>query len=132
MSRKLLDNFHYGSTYQTICELAVTRLGFDAVWIEPVDLGIKGEPQEKVYGISPKEISQIQTQWEGHSSSSDWERESYKTIDDLNDQSEVLLEHKSFATFPLAVSGEKIGAIKLLSKDKNFFTNERIELPNPM
>ncbi len=108
--------------------MAVTRLGFDVAWIESKDLGIGGEPRELVYGILPAEIDRIRDQWERNATSSDYEKPWFKTINELPISNVEQPTLQSYAVFPLVVSGDKLGAIKLLSKDKDFFTSERIQL----
>jgi signal transduction histidine kinase len=127
-SRKLLDNFYNGSTYRTICEMAVTRLGLDVAWIEPINIGIGEEARETVYGIPFSAINDARSYWEQNTTSEDMENVYFRTIDEIPPPSIEQMEYKSFATFPLVFSGEKIGTIKLLSKDKDFFSPERLQL----
>lgn len=128
-SRKFLDNFDIVNIYRTICELAVTRLGYDAAWIEPVGLEIRGEAPETVYGIPHSSINQIKSLWEQNLSSSDWENIIVRTLDDVtllkgNNQN----GYHSYAALPLLFGGEIIGLLKLLSKDKHFITKECLQL----
>jgi signal transduction histidine kinase len=127
-SRKLLDNFYNGSTYRTICEMAVTRLGLDVAWIEPIKIGIGEETRETVYGIPLGAINDIRSYWEQNTTSEDMENVFFRTIDEMLLPAVEQMEYKSFAIFPLVFSGEKIGTIKLLSKEKDFFSSERLQL----
>jgi signal transduction histidine kinase len=128
-SRKLLNNFDFGSIYRTICELAVTRLGFDVAWIEPQEVVIRGESSITVYGIPQNSIHHIKANWEQNTTSKDWENVLIRTADEIilpKDNNNLV--YQSYAALPLVFSGEKIGVIKLLSKDKLFFTTESIQL----
>ncbi len=52
-SRTLLDNFEITNIFETICRLAVTRLGLDTAWIETIDLYDESKSQVYVHGVSP-------------------------------------------------------------------------------
>ncbi|MBW8012845.1 MAG: hypothetical protein FVQ83_16635 [Chloroflexi bacterium] len=128
-SRKLLDNFDFGSIYRTICELAVTRLGFDVAWIEPKELDIRSNSPITVYGIPQNSIFEIKALWEQNTTSTDWENVLIRTTDEIIlPKNNTNLVYQSYAALPLVFSGEKFGVIKLLSKDKFFFTTEYLQL----
>jgi integral membrane sensor domain MASE1 len=52
-SKTFLDNFEIASLFQTICRLAVTRLGLDIAWIETSDNRDGGDNHIIGYGIPP-------------------------------------------------------------------------------
>ncbi len=128
-SRKFLDNFDFGSIYRTICELAVLRIGLDGAWIEIEGIDYQFESPASVYGISLDSVVKMKTLWEHNTTSQDWENVLIRTTDNISSQKEDSNNvYNSYAALPLVFSGEKIGVLKLLSKNKDFFTRERLQL----
>jgi signal transduction histidine kinase len=120
-SRTFLDACEIASVHQTICRLPVTRLGLDVAWIEsPTREGGESRPLV-VHGI-PMEAVDIQKQiWEPGVRFSSQEACQIASLDDLP-AAGVDATYKSFAVFPLIFGGQPIGALKLLSRHKDFFS----------
>ncbi|KAA0265628.1 MAG: GAF domain-containing protein, partial [Chloroflexi bacterium] len=119
-SGTFLDNFEISSIYHTICRLAVTRLGLDAAWIEaPSREG--GETRSFAAHGMPVEAMDIQKK--------KWEREAQsqsvviETIDDVLDGKDIT--YQAYAAFPLTFSNHPIGALKMLSRRKDFFSEDK-------
>src|SRR4030042_4173660 len=58
-SKTFLDTFEITSIFQTICRLAVTRLGLDIAWIETGDHLIGGENRVIGYGLPPDTLQNL-------------------------------------------------------------------------
>lgn len=125
-SRIFLDASNPASIYQTISELAVSRIGLDAAWIEREGpRGAEVEPLASA-GISKAAINRM-------------DLSSYMLVHDEQpeqihvftlDGSEATPSHsgaafKSLAVVPLIFSEALIGELKLLSHDRQFFSSDR-------
>ncbi len=120
-SKTFLDNFEIQKLYQTICLLAVDRLGVDAVWIE-----INSDPfPPGMRGISHNQLKDLKKIWEdGHAAVID-KQVITKTGDQL---SHLPQGFQAYAAIPLLFSDEIIGVLKVLSNDREFFIVERLPL----
>lgn len=119
-SGTFLDNFEIASIYHTICRLAVTRLGLDAAWIEaPSREGGERRPSA-VHGIPIESVAIQKKKWERESGSQNFLIE---TIDDISDGKDAT--YRAYAAFPLTFSSQPIGALKMLSKRKDFFSEDK-------
>jgi signal transduction histidine kinase len=133
-SRTFLGNFDRESTFPTICQLAVEHLGVNAAWIEIL---LSDEKTMKVMaysGINLPEVNNVKKIWKEPSCPdqfSDDEETRKETADDappfISFQSEEnsVLGFSTYAMFPLRFGGKSLGALKLLSKQKDYFTNDR-------
>ncbi len=128
-SRKFLDNFDFRSIYQTICELSVNRIGLDGAWIEIERIENQFKSPTTVYGISQDIVVKMKNVWEQNMTSPDWENVIIKTTDNISSPGDKNNEiFHSYAALSLVFNGEKKGVLKLLSKNKYFFTSERLQL----
>ncbi len=119
-SGTFLDNFEIASIYHTICRLAVIRLGLDAAWIEaPSREGGERRPSA-VHGIPIESVAIQKKKWERESGSQNFLIE---TIDDISDGKDAT--YRAYAAFPLTFSSQPIGALKMLSKRKDFFSEDK-------
>jgi signal transduction histidine kinase len=125
-SRTFLDNADIPTIYDTICQLAVTRLGLDATWIETDGLGNSGVHLAAAHGIPFEAIPRLKATWDQDCEMEDLQQSRVKTIDELPPTTPRLnLAYQAYASIPLIFSGNPIGVLKLLSKNKQFFTNDR-------
>ncbi len=125
-SRTFLDNPDIPTIYHTICQLAVTRLGLDATWIETDGLGSSGVHLAAAHGVPIEAIPKLKSTWDHNYPMDDFQQNRVKTIDELPQSTpRSTLTHQSYASIPLVLSGKPIGVLKLLSKDKLFFTQDR-------
>jgi len=125
-SRTFLDNPDIPTIYNTICQLAVTRLGLDAAWIETDGLGSSGVHLAAAHGVPVEEIPKLKSIWDHNYPMEDFQQSRVKSIDQLLPSTpRSTLTHQSYASIPLVLSGKPIGVLKLLSKDKLFFTQDR-------
>ncbi len=124
-SRTFLDNFEIKNIFQTICRLAVTRLGLDIAWIETRDQYEDGENRTVVYGASASMVESL--------------KEKYPVMDTEHETSVPLIQdlvipapnighngnsYQAYAVFPLLFSNRVIGTLRLLSCEKGFFKND--------
>jgi signal transduction histidine kinase len=125
-SKNFLDNSDLTSIYQTICQLAVTRLGVEAAWIEKMS---HEEPEARpaaAYGINIEAIAGLKARWEKDSLPQDRGSFFIKTSDDLAQASFCAdSPYHSYAVVPLVFSNVLLGVLRLLSKGKAFFTVDR-------
>lgn len=124
-SRTFLDNFEITSIYRTICRLTVTRLGVDVAWIEaPSREGGETRPSA-VHGLPAEAIAVQQMKWEGGSQSEVQNACRVETIDDIPSSDPIDVTYNAYAVFPLTFSNRPIGALKMLSKCKDFFSEDK-------
>ncbi len=125
-SRTFLDNLDTTGIYQTICRAAVTRLGLDVVWIED-PCGEEGEPRvSAVYGLPIEAIPTEKMTWEQSSQLSPHTSFQIKTIDNLPLASDAIHpSYGAYAAFPLTISNRPVGTLKMLSKRKDFFSEDK-------
>ena len=125
-SKTLLDNSDVASIYHTILQLAVTRLGVDAAWIEIYHQAPTESGPAASCGIPLEMVSRLRTIWENESHDTSQNSPLVKTSDDLPSAPDVVnSSYRSYAAFPLIFSNKSIGVLKLLSKDKSFFSKDR-------
>lgn len=124
-SKTFLDNFEIKSIFQTICRLAVTRLGLDIAWIETSDSYDGGDNHIIGYGVPPSMLQRLKGKWsdsevyQGTPSPIIKNLDGISVADDLDSSA-----YQAYAIFPLLFSNRLIGSLRLLSKQKDFFTND--------
>jgi len=124
-SKTFLDNFEIASIFQTICRLAVTRIGLDIAWIETIDK-LDGEDNRIIgYGAPPSILQNLK----GKRMKSEVYLEMPSPIIIKLDGASIfgdldLSTYHSYAIFPLLFSNRLIGSLRLISKQKDFFTND--------
>ena len=122
-TKTFLDNFEITSIYHIICRQAVTRLGLDVSWIETRNE--TGSTPATVYGIAPDAIGGLKAMWQNLDPPQDTLRPVVKTLDDRSPSGEPAgTSYQSYAVFPLIFSNRLIGTLRLLSKRRDFFTND--------
>ncbi len=121
-SKTFLDNFETAKLYTTICKLAVERLGLDVSWLE-----IKGLGNHPIaaHGVPFSKIMPLQKDWGNEICANHPKNVVVKTIDEIANKEQT---YQSYASFPLVFSGKLIGLLKVLSKDKHFFSDEHLPL----
>ena len=125
-SKNFLDNSDLTSIYQTICQLAVTRLGVEAAWIETTAYEEPEARPAAAYGINIEAIAGLKARWEKDSLPQDRGSFFIKTSDDLAQASFCAdSPYHSYAVVPLVFSNVLLGVLRLLSKGKAFFTVDR-------
>jgi integral membrane sensor domain MASE1 len=123
-SRTFLDNFEIANIYHTICRLAVTHLGLDVAWLE-VPSREDGEACPSAIAGIPAEALEIQKrQWGSYLQSPPKNARMVVTVDDIHPPI-ANSTYNSYAEFPLIFSNQPIGALKLLSRSKDFFSVEK-------
>jgi len=121
-SKTFLDNFEIDKLYKTICKLAVKRLGLDVAWVETNG---QATSLAAIYGIHQNKVLALKGVWEKGMSFVHQDSIFVKTIDDLPDPEP---NYQAYAAFPLIFGGKVVGLLKVLSKDKQFFSKERLPL----
>jgi signal transduction histidine kinase len=125
-SKTFLDNFEIANIFQIICRLAVTRLGLDVAWIETRNQ--YGEEMDQLisYGAPPMVIRELRETWPKIDG---WQELAVPSIYELAGPptSGGMKEHEycSLAIFPLLFSNRSIGILRLLSKQKDFFSRDK-------
>lgn len=125
-SKTFLNNTDIQAIYHAICQLAVTRLGLDATWIETDGIGISEGHIAAAHGVPIKSIPNLKSFWDHDTSPQDNDQGHVRTIEEIPISAPRLdLSYQSYASIPLVFSGKPFGVLKLLSKDKRFFTQDR-------
>jgi signal transduction histidine kinase len=124
-SKTFLDNFEITSIYHTICRLAVTRLELDAAWIETP--GHEGEERHPpaAHGLPYEAIAVQKNKWELDSAPQIKNSFLIKTVDDIPSPEAGDRIYNAYAAFPLVFSGSPIGTLKMLSKSRDFFSEDK-------
>ncbi len=121
-SKTFLDNFEIASIFKVICQLAATRLGLDVAWIETKD---SSSNPATVYGIAPELIQGLKAKLLDLDPPEDTLHPVVKTLSDISTSGErIETPYQSYAVFPLLFSNRLIGTLRLLSKQKDFFTKD--------
>lgn len=123
-SKTFLDNFDIDNIYHTICRLAVMRLGLDVAWIES-PVGGDDSHLDAFHGLPPLAINTLTKEWESTLGTEEQHSSQILSGDDLPDSKRTNLTYNSFAIFPLIFSNKTIGLLKMLSKNKGFFTHDK-------
>jgi signal transduction histidine kinase len=122
-SKTFLDSFEVTSIFQTICTLAVTRLGLEVAWIETGEEG--SSTVATVYGVALDLIQGLKMQLQRYDLQ---EKTPQAVVRMLNDTSSSLegikTPYLSYAVFPLLFSNRLVGTLRLLSKRKDYFTKD--------
>jgi signal transduction histidine kinase len=121
-SRTFLDNFETNKLYKTICRLAVERLGLDVAWVEITN---QSTPNASVHGIAPSQLPRLREYWGNGSNRESQTNIVVRTVDNFPNQDQ---DFQAYAVFPLTFGGRLIGLLKVLSKDKLFFTEDQLPL----
>ena len=124
-SKTFLDNFEITSIYHTICRLAVTRLELDVAWIEAP--GHEGEERlpPAVYGLPYEAIAAQRNLWEQDTDPKNKKLFQIKTIDGVTLPEGEDRMYQAYAAFPLVFSDSTIGTLKLLSRNKAFYSEDK-------
>ncbi|MFV2043747.1 MAG: MASE1 domain-containing protein [Anaerolineales bacterium] len=122
-SRLFLNADKAAAIYQAICELAISRLGLDAAWIEH-----KTKVGEKAEAIASCGISDAEFQGLDLSVAHNAVPEQMHVfvLDASGPHTNSSNQpYKSLAIVPLMFSGALIGHLKLLSREAEFFSTDR-------
>lgn len=124
-SRTFLDNFEISSIYHTICRLAVTRLGLDVAWIEAPSQEGQETSLPAVYGLPAEAIAIQKKNWEFNLQTQAQNNYQIKRIGNISSSNDIDPTYQAYANFPLIFSSKPIGALKMLSKCRDFFSVEK-------
>jgi len=124
-SRIFMDNLEIKNIFQTICRLAVTRLGLDGAWIETRDSPEQGDGQIIAHGVNSNIIQGLKEMWPGLSPLEGLTTCEVKNLDRMRPSDRVVgASYRAYAVFPLLFSNQLIGNLCLLSKQNEFFTSD--------
>jgi signal transduction histidine kinase len=124
-SKTFLDNYEITNIFQTICRLAVTRLGSDISWIETKDGHDEGDNAVIGYGVPYTQLQQIIGVLSDTIIYQDQPLPMIFDLDDIEITKEFGLKpYTAYAIFPLVFSNQLIGSLRLVSKRKGFFTSD--------
>jgi signal transduction histidine kinase len=124
-SKTFLDNFEITSIYHTICRLAVTRLELDAAWIETPNPEGEEKRPPAAHGLPYEAIAVQKNKWERDSAPQIQDSFLIKTVDDIPSLEGGERVYNAYAAFPLVFSGRSIGTLKMLSKSRGFFSEDK-------
>lgn len=124
-SKTFLDSFEIESLFQTICRLAVTRLGLDIAWIETSGNLDGGDDHIIGYGAPPSTLQYLHGNWLDTELDQDSPATVIRNLDGIKIDPELnLAACRTYAKFPLLFSNRQIGSLRLISKQKDFFTTD--------
>jgi signal transduction histidine kinase len=124
-SKTFLDNFEIASIFQTICRLAVTRLGLDIAWIETSDNYVGGDNHVIGYGMPPAVLQNMKAKWSDSEVYQDLPTPIIKNLDGTSISDDLNVPaYQTYAIFPLLFSNRLIGSLRLISKQKDFFSKD--------
>jgi signal transduction histidine kinase len=124
-SRTFLDNFEVTGIYDTICRLAVTHLGLDVAWLEaPGRQGGDTRPFA-VHGLPFESIPLQKMNWERGLPPQEPNRCQVNTIGPTPPSGMTEVIYSAYAAFPLVFSSKAIGTLKMLSKCRDFFSEDK-------
>ncbi len=124
-SKTFLGYPHVPEIYSAICQQAVSRLGLDAAWLETAGQeGPNGRPAA-VHGLPLEGIADIQAAWETSIAAED--PAGVRVVHETH-ASSSRDGYQSYAAIPLVFSGRPLGVLRLLSREKSFFTPDRMLL----
>lgn len=122
-SRAFLDNFEITRLYKTICVLAVEHLGLDVAWIEMANQAI---PPAAVYGVAPSKVQTLKAIWENETPTGNQHDIVLRVSGEISIRDDE--GYQAYAAVPLVFSGKLIGLLKMMSRDKLIFTDDRLPL----
>ncbi len=124
-SKTFLDNFEIANIFQSICRMAVTRLGIDIAWIDTKNRYDGNENGFSGYGISSPVLLKLIDKLPDTEKSTDLSSSIILDLAIPSIQQDIdLSAYKAFATFPLIFSSRLLGTLRLVSKQKDFFTSD--------
>ncbi len=124
-SKTFLDNFEIANIFQTICRLAVTRLGSDIAWVETKDYYDGGENGVSGFGVSNSVLHKLIDKLPETEKFNDIPSSIVLDLDTPSIRQDIdLSAYSTYATFPLSFSSQLLGSLRLVSRKKDFFTND--------
>ncbi len=125
-TRAFLGNLDNISIFQTVCEMAVNQLGLDAAWIESIAReGIQSQVIA-AKGIKKVDIPTIHSQWKVESRTGTILEAQILSANDFDPIKQGAgAPYQSMGVFPLIFGNQLLGYLKLISKQRNYFTNDR-------
>jgi signal transduction histidine kinase len=124
-SRIFLDATQPASIYQTICDLAISRIGLDAAWIERTGRATQGPELMASSGIAKPAIQNLDLT--NYLLALDQEPDQLHVfgLDKSPDGDNATQKaYRSLAVVPLIFSGALIGDLRLLSTEEHFFSDD--------
>jgi len=132
-SKTFLGNFDRESTFHAICQLVVKHLGVNAAWIETQ---LPGEDTMQVMAIADinrVEIEKVKKIWHDNSKPTHFLEKKFDRQNQVEGIPPIIyrpkegsdLMYSAFAVFSLTFGGKFLGALKLLSKKRDYFSSDR-------
>jgi signal transduction histidine kinase len=124
-SRIFLDATQPASIYQTICDLAISRIGLDAAWIERTGREGQGSELMASSGIAKPAIQNLDLSNYLLALDQKPEQLHVFALDKSLERSNTTQNaYRSLAVVPLIFSGAQIGDLLLLSTEEQFFSED--------
>jgi len=105
----------------------VTRLGLDVAWLEGPGFRENDSQPLAVYGLPAEVISEQKSKWEHFFNTKDNHSFKILRVEDIPvPLTEIRnLNFASYGLFPLTFSGKSIGTLKVFSRGRNFFSEDK-------
>lgn len=121
-SKAFLNNAGIVPLCQTICDLAVARLGLDAAWLQVSSPDDPNAGPAAARGIAPEAASRLEALGRQQAARAG---DAPLVLDDLDG---LIAACRSYGAFPLLFGDKLIGTLHLASKASSFFTPDRERL----
>ena len=126
-SKTFLGYSHIPEIHQAITRFAVARLGLDAAWLELATPDGAGGGPTAAHGLPPEAIKALMADGDGHRPPSvDRQPEIREVGPSAGERRETI--YRSSASIPLIFSGQLLGLLRLVSRERHFFTPDRMLL----
>jgi signal transduction histidine kinase len=118
-SQTFLNSMAIQALYETICGLAISRLGLDAAWIRVLAPDGWGASPAALCGIAPEAAARLEERGRLHPLHAG----EASVVPELAEGTEP--GYRSYGAFPLLFGDKLIGALHLASRSGSFFTQDR-------
>lgn len=126
-SKTFLGYPHLPEIYAAICQQAVTRLGLNAAWLETASQESTAGQPAAAHGLPLELIPDLKAVWDQDVPLPTEEPIDIRVINEPPRPGPDPM-CQSYAAIPLVFSGRPLGVLRLLSKEKHFFTPDRMLL----
>jgi signal transduction histidine kinase len=126
-SKTFLGYSRLQEIYAAICQLAVTRFGLDAAWLETAGPHGPTDAVAAAFGLPSEAIPALKAAWDQRLPELSDTQVGIRLVNEptipVSDTT-----YQSYASIPLVFSGRPLGVLRLLSKMKSFFMPDRMLL----
>jgi signal transduction histidine kinase len=126
-SKTFLGYSRIPEIHLAICRFAVNQLGLHGAWLKMAPAEGAAESPMASHGLPPEAVPALEADWSaGHLPPGDRQPE----IREIDAAPVAAADgaYRSTASIPLVFSGQQLGVLRLVSRDRFFFTPERLLL----